>query len=117
MRFVGSASMDWLTGCVERHGIWIVGASRAVPLASEITALGAGASGMRRGPFLAAAIVGAAAASIPMALLGAGTFGGGGAAVVGMSAVAAGVALWIGARLWAAARPPADRRDIDLAGA
>ena len=98
-RFVGPATMHWLTTRVERHGLWAIGAARAVPLASELSALAAGASAMRRAPFVAAAIVGASAASIPLALLGAGSLDGGTTAVIAITAVAAGGALWLGGRV------------------
>lgn len=93
-RFVGTEGSHWLTVRTARHGIWVVGVTRGVPLASEIAAVLSGAAGMPLPRFILAAVVGAGAASVPMALLGAGAIDMGSGATLAVAATLAGAALW-----------------------
>ena len=93
-RLVGIEGSDWLTARTARHGFWVVGATRGVPLASEITAVLSGATGMPLRRFILAAVVGAGAASAPMAFVGARAISIGSGVTLAVAATFAGAVLW-----------------------
>ena len=98
-RVVGTDGVRRLQAGTMQHGFWVVGATRAVPLASEITALLSGATRMPVVRFAVAAGVGACLASVALALVGAGAIGTGSGMVVAVAGVGAGAALWFVGRL------------------
>ncbi|MFW2333575.1 VTT domain-containing protein [Ilumatobacter sp.] len=94
-RFMGANDSTWLRGVFIRNGAWVVAATRGVPLASEITALLAGATGVRFSRYVVAATAGAVAISAPLALLGSGAVSGRPAIAIAVAATIIGAVLWM----------------------
>lgn len=97
-RVLGEHDTRWLGWFAAHHGPWAVAATRAVPIAAELTAMLSGATRMRPAVFTAAVAIGSAAVSVPLALLGDGVLPGRSAIILSGAAALAGLAVWSGHR-------------------